>query len=154
MATARAKFDIVGMVRNPLPKSRMACSTALLRPRGCARRNRGNPDGSARSAFGSGFVRDRQTRRVKQPVENGEVRKEAVGEDAVEIELQIAELDQARAIAQETQDTAVGDDPVELIVKVDELLYEGMSGHAEGRHSRVYDQGRRARGSRRSVQGP
>ncbi len=59
---------------------------------------------------------------MEQTVENGEIGEQAVGEDAVEIEFQIAELDEARAVAQEAQHTAVRDEAVKLLVEVEELL--------------------------------
>ena len=41
---------------------------------------------------------------MKQAVEDGEVGKEAVGEDAVEVKLQVAQLDEAGTIAQEAEE--------------------------------------------------
>ena len=69
---------------------------------------------------------------MKQAVENGEVSVKTVGEDAVKVELKIAELDEPGTVAEKPKNPAVGDQAVELLVEIDELLHDGMSRHAEG----------------------
>ena len=105
-------------------------------------------------AFGGGFVGERQARGMQQTVEDGKVGEEAVGEDAVEIELQVAQLDEARAIAQEAENAAIGDEAVELFVEIDELLNDWHARTCGRRRSRACGRGRRARGIRRSGRGP
>ena len=69
---------------------------------------------------------------MQQAVEDGEVGKETVGEDAVKIKFQVAQLDEARAVAQKAKNPAIGDEAVELFVEIDELLHDGVRRHAEG----------------------
>src|SRR6202034_692151 len=56
--------------------------------------------------FGS-IVGQRQARGVKQAVEESEIGEEAVREDAVEVEFEIAEFDEAGAVAEEAENAAV-----------------------------------------------
>jgi hypothetical protein len=81
-------------------------------------------------AFRRGFVAGRQTGDVQQPVEHREVGKQAVGKDAVEVEFQVAELDEPGAVAQQAQDAAVGDQAVQLVVQVEVFLHQAVRRHA------------------------
>ncbi len=83
-------------------------------------------------AFGGRSLVGRQASGVQQPVEDGEVGKETVGEDAVQVELEVGELDQPGAVAQQAQHAAVGDQAVELLVQVQELLHQRVGRHAQG----------------------
>jgi hypothetical protein len=69
---------------------------------------------------------------VQQAVEHREVGKQAVAEDAVEVEFQVAQLDEPGAVAQQAQDAAVGDQAVELVVQVEVFLHQCVRGHARG----------------------
>ena len=86
-------------------------------------------DQAAGCALGGGG----QPRRMQEPVKEGKVGKKAVGEDALQVEFQIGQLDQPRAIAQQAQHTAIGDDAVEFVLQVEEFLHHGVGGHAGGR---------------------
>ena len=81
-------------------------------------------------AFGGGIVAERQAGGVQQPVEHREVGKQAVGKDAVEVEFEVGELDQPRAVAQQAQQTAVGDEAVEFVMQVEVFLHQSMRRHA------------------------
>ncbi|NLE42101.1 MAG: hypothetical protein GX615_09765, partial [Lentisphaerae bacterium] len=83
-------------------------------------------------AFGGGVAGDGQTGGVEQAVEEREIGEKAVGEDAIEVELEVAELDEAGAVAQQAQEAAIGDDAVELVVQVDVFLHHGVGRHAQG----------------------
>ena len=70
---------------------------------------------------------------MKRAEENGEVGEQAVREDAVEVELQVGQLHQARAVAQESQHPAIGDQAIELVREVQVFLDHRVGGHAQGR---------------------
>ncbi len=126
-----------------MAKSRMACSTALAQAIADA------GAGVERvlvvaldQALGGGVVADRQAGGVQQPVEDGEVGEEAVGEDAVEVELEVGELDEAGAVAQQAEHAAVGDEAVEFVVR---LRYSCTRACADMRRRRLVRSGLRSR---------
>ena len=57
-------------------------------------------------AFLAGLIGKREASCVKQSVENGEVGIETVGEDAVKIELKVAELDEPGTVAEKPKNPA------------------------------------------------
>ena len=68
---------------------------------------------------------------MQQTIEDSKIGKQAIGENAVEVELQISEFDQARGIAQQAQHTAVGDQAVEFILEIEIFLHHGVGRHAQ-----------------------
>ncbi len=83
-------------------------------------------------AFRRGFRIGRQASDVQQAVEHREVGKQAVAEDAVEVEFQVAQFDEPGTVAQQAQDAAVGDQAVQLVVQVEVFLHQCVRGHARG----------------------
>ena len=69
---------------------------------------------------------------MKQSKKNCKVGEQAIGKDAIEIKLQIAELHQARAVAQDSQQPPVSDNPVKLIGEIQVFLNQRVGGHAQG----------------------
>jgi len=129
MAARNASF--FGWESRPLAKERIADSTARLSPS----RMRA-PDSTEflvvalDQAFRRGVCGDGQSRGVEKAVEDGEVGEEPVVEDAVEVELQVGEFDEARTVAKQAEKPAIGDNAVELIREIEIFLNKRMGGHA------------------------
>ena len=70
-------------------------------------------------AFGGASLVSGRREACSSRIEDGEVGKQTVGKDAVEVELQVAQLDEARTVAQQAKDAAVGDKAIELLVEVE-----------------------------------
>lgn len=87
-----------------------------------------NLDGS----LGDGVLFDRQAGGVEQAVEQRKVGEEFLRENAVEIELDEGEFDEAGGIAEEADLAAVGDDAVEVLGEVQVFLHQTVRGHARG----------------------
>ena len=77
-----------------------------------------------------GVLPHREAGRVEKPVEEGEVGEEFLGEDAFEVELDEREVDEPGGIAQEAEQAAVRDDPVEVLGEVEVFLHEAVGRHA------------------------
>ena len=69
-----------------------------------------------------GLRRLRQARDVEKPVEDGEIGKEFLAKDPVKVELDVGELHQPRGVAQEAEQTAIGDERVEVLGEVEVFL--------------------------------
>ena len=76
------------------------------------------------------ILRVRHARGVHQPEQDGEVGEQFFLEHAVEVELQKAELHQPRAVAEQTEQPAVGDDGVEVLGQVQVFLQQCVRRHA------------------------